>query len=207
MGGGLREPPPPPPWAQSKFLLKEHINAIHLNNKTHKCDHCDYSSANRTNMNSHKKIHQPDHIGKKHLCDKCSRGFRTPFKLKEHVDAVHLRLKPFGCGVGNCEWVTGFLANVGVHRRKVHGIKGGKKGRPRTMTNAPPVEDDSQDDIDEDAQRNESKCKHTVYELCQHCMIPLCRECASKILQPQGQRVPAMVLANDKFLGIHDRDH
>ena len=66
---------------QSKFLLKEHINAIHLNNKTHKCDHCDYSSANRTNMNSHKKIHQPDHIGKKHLCDQCSRGFREEIQL------------------------------------------------------------------------------------------------------------------------------
>ena len=58
--------------------------------------------------------------------------------------------------MGDCEWATGFMANVGVHRRKFHGIKSGIRGRPRTLTNAPPEEKEKDiDDYDEEAQRTE----------------------------------------------------
>lgn len=46
----------------------------------------------------------------------CSRGFRAPYKLREHVDAVHLKKKPFKCGIGDCEWAAGFIGNVVNHR-------------------------------------------------------------------------------------------
>lgn len=54
---------------QTKWLLKEHVNAVHLNMTPYKCDQCDYSSAFRSYMNSHKKIHQPDHIGRNGLLE------------------------------------------------------------------------------------------------------------------------------------------
>ena len=149
---------------QTKWLLKEHINSVHLNLKLYKCDQCHYSSGSRNNMNSHNKIHQPDEIGKKHMCHQCIRSFRTPFKLREHVDAVHLKMKPFKCGVGDCEWVTGFLANVGVHRRKVHGIQMAKKGCPRTLTNAPPEEDDTQNDDSDDEEAHRTEIRRAIIE-------------------------------------------
>ena len=41
------------------------------------------------------------------MCDQCTRKFRAQMKLREHVDAVHLKKKPFKCGVGDCDWITG----------------------------------------------------------------------------------------------------
>ena len=44
---------------------------------------------------------------RKYMCDQCTRKFRAQMKLREHVDAVHLKKKPFKCGVGDCDWITG----------------------------------------------------------------------------------------------------
>ena len=66
------------------------------------------------------------------MCDQCSRRFRFPWKLREHVDAVHLKKKPYKCRVEECDWVTGFATNVGVHMRKIHGYQVKKPGRPKS---------------------------------------------------------------------------
>ena len=117
--------------AQNYTYLEDHRNVVHLNNKKrHKCDQCDYTCGYYNSLHNHQKIHKPDHLGKKFMCDHCSHKFRCPAKMREHVDAVHLKMKPYKCGIGDCTWTTGYRANIGVHRRKVHGLTSRKTGHP-----------------------------------------------------------------------------
>ena len=55
--------------APNNIFLTDHINVVHLNKKVHKCDKCDYSCGYYNNMVIHKKIHQPDHIGRNEILE------------------------------------------------------------------------------------------------------------------------------------------
>ena len=55
--------------AQQKVYLKDHINVVHLKEKHYKCDQCNYTSGYYNNMSLHKKIHQPDDIGRNGLLE------------------------------------------------------------------------------------------------------------------------------------------
>ena len=50
--------------AFSQIFLNDHINVVHLNKKLHNCDQCDYTTGWTSSLVTHKKIHQPDHIGR-----------------------------------------------------------------------------------------------------------------------------------------------
>ena len=65
------------------------------------------------------------------MCDHCGRGFHMKHKLKEHVDAVHLKLKNHKCEL--CDWTTGFTTNMSLHLKKVHGVFN-SVGRKRPAT-------------------------------------------------------------------------
>ena len=84
----------------------------------------------RSSRHNHRKKHQPGYVHKKHICDHCAHAFSNLWKLKEHVDAVHLKLRPFKCDM--CDWSTGYQNNLQVHEKKVHGVnKFRPKGRKR----------------------------------------------------------------------------
>lgn len=68
-------------------------------------------------LNIHKKKHGDL---EKVICDHCGGKFASKYKLKEHVDAVHLKLKSFKCTL--CDWRTGYTTNVSLHLKKVHGV-------------------------------------------------------------------------------------
>ena len=55
--------------AQHKQFLTDHINTIHQNKKLHKCDQCSYLCGFYNSLVSHKKIHQPDDIGRNGILD------------------------------------------------------------------------------------------------------------------------------------------
>ena len=94
------------------------------------------------------------------MCDQCSSKFRHPYLLREHVDAVHLKKKPFKCGVGDCNWVTGYHASVGVHKRKVHGFTPQKPGRPRSEK----IKEDKEIPEDNDCEDPKLEFKKTLIE-------------------------------------------
>ena len=54
----------------------------------------------------------------KHVCDECGRGFRVPSLLKTHVDAVHLKLKPYKCE--DCDFVVSDPSVLRRHVTRVH---------------------------------------------------------------------------------------
>ena len=54
----------------------------------------------------------------KHVCDECGRRFRVPSFLKTHVDAVHLKLKPYKCE--DCDFVVSDPSVLRRHVTRVH---------------------------------------------------------------------------------------
>jgi uncharacterized Zn-finger protein len=54
------------------------------------------------------------------LCDQCDKRFADAKHLREHIIAVHDKLKPFACEM--CDFKCARTDNLNVHRRKNHGI-------------------------------------------------------------------------------------
>ena len=54
----------------------------------------------------------------KHVCDECGKGFRVPSHLQIHVDAVHLKLKPYKCE--DCDFAAADPSYLRGHVRNVH---------------------------------------------------------------------------------------
>lgn len=74
----------------SKKYVTQHIKAVHEGRRTHACDVCGQQFINKTTFDVHYTIHQPD--AKPFKCDMCpDEGFRTKFKMKKHIDTVHLQ--------------------------------------------------------------------------------------------------------------------
>ena len=57
-------------------------------------------------------------VGKPFKCVKCGRGFYNAKYLKMHEDAVHLKLKPFGCTF--CKLSFSFKVNLNTHLKRYH---------------------------------------------------------------------------------------
>ena len=82
--------------------LKRHVNAIHLKLKPFQCDLCKISFSERGSLKHHiKVIHKGERTEpkKKFQCPHCEneRFFGCSGDLKRHVNAIHLKLKPFQC--------------------------------------------------------------------------------------------------------------
>ena len=83
------------------------------------------------------------------MCDHCGKAYRLLQVLRAHVDAVHLSRERFKCDL--CEWTTKYKHNIWAHRRGVHGLSSGGRGRPRKET---PEEEEEVDDADCDVIRD-----------------------------------------------------
>ena len=79
-----------------------------------KCDLCPYvcssgsSLRHRRNMLRYhmKGVHGPKNL----VCDYCGAKYSKfqPNAFKDHVNAVHLKLKPYKCNVEGCDYTCGF---------------------------------------------------------------------------------------------------
>ena len=57
---------------------------------------------------------------KEKMCDQCDKSFADARHLREHVLAIHDKLKPFGCEI--CDFKCARIDNLNTHRKKSHGI-------------------------------------------------------------------------------------
>ena len=73
--------------------IEAHIATLHLNEKPHKCDKCDYSHATNVGLKNHKLYFHPK--GNAHMCHICPYKSHHKSNLKQHIQVVHEKEKPF----------------------------------------------------------------------------------------------------------------
>ena len=56
----------------------------------------------------------------RYLCELCDATFAYPGRLKQHVDAVHLGLRPFVCSYDGCNAKFTEKGNLNTHVRSIH---------------------------------------------------------------------------------------
>lgn len=63
----------------------------HTGEKPFQCEHCDFRSNRKFNLDSHKKTVHKDFSGMVISCEICGRGFSNESSLKCHITAFHNR--------------------------------------------------------------------------------------------------------------------
>lgn len=97
-------------FAQRSNLMS-HKRATHFNDKRYKCDTCDRSFKRRRLLEYHKKA---THTGERpYKCDVCNSTFVYPEHFKKHV-RIHSGIKPFLCEV--CGKAFNSRDNRNAHR-------------------------------------------------------------------------------------------
>ena len=72
---------------KNKTNLANHISAVHEGYKPFQCDICDYSSSRKSNLKRHVEI---VHVGKKPFkCDICDYSCSQKGNMKRHIASVH----------------------------------------------------------------------------------------------------------------------
>ena len=54
----------------------------------------------------------------KNICEKCGKPCDSPFQLDRHVEAVHLKLKPYKCN--QCNFASAHPSNLKKHVKSAH---------------------------------------------------------------------------------------
>ncbi|KAE9542638.1 hypothetical protein AGLY_002549 [Aphis glycines] len=126
--------------------LRRHNRLVHQKLVWFRCDKCDYSTSQPSNMKYHKSSHDPqncvcDHCGarfknqalfKVHLttheeakliCSHCGKLFKKKSHLKDHLNSYFAfgpRIKKFKCDV--CEKNFSRIKTLRIHKNKCHPI-------------------------------------------------------------------------------------
>lgn len=58
--------------------------------------------------------------GRRHTCHTCGQGFHQKAGLKQHIKAVHRRIKDHACDEPGCEKAYSTVGDLTRHRRSVH---------------------------------------------------------------------------------------
>ena len=82
--------------ADSKWKLTQHVNGIHLKKRPFKCEVCGADFKRKYHLQVHNKNVHSD-ATKSFKCDKCDYASNELRWLKNHINAVHLGLRPFKC--------------------------------------------------------------------------------------------------------------
>jgi hypothetical protein len=76
--------------------LTRHLKAVHLKIKDFSCDLCDFKCSTQNSIRHHRKAKHLDE-SEKRKCSDCSYSTYFERNLTNHVNAVHLKIKNFGC--------------------------------------------------------------------------------------------------------------
>ena len=78
--------------------LNRHMKKYHKAKRVCEFSGCEYSSIYRRLLRSHfDRIHLNIPTPKNAICTECGKGFTDAFRLKNHVIADHLKLRPYKC--------------------------------------------------------------------------------------------------------------
>ncbi|XP_065073975.1 zinc finger protein 70-like [Ochlerotatus camptorhynchus] len=69
-----------------------------IENKPYSCDLCDKSFRIPSALGNHLKIHSED---RQYVCKECGNAFRNIVHWQNHVNAVHMKRKPYSCEVSD----------------------------------------------------------------------------------------------------------
>ena len=100
----------------SKWMLTDHIDAVHHKKKPFSCNLCDKTFARKTHLKGHiKSVH--DKV-KPFSCTLCDTSFAQNGALTKHINAVHRKIKPFTCTL--CDKSFGWKDYLTRHIKVVH---------------------------------------------------------------------------------------
>ena len=100
--------------------LKIHSNVEEQNRERHTCHQpgCDYSSLFKHEVKRHyKRSHLKQY--KTFPCSFCPKSLNSNTMLKEHINGVHLNLRPYKCD--SCEFATAYSTTLREHKKVAHG--------------------------------------------------------------------------------------
>ncbi|XP_057770342.1 transcription factor IIIA-like isoform X2 [Salvia miltiorrhiza] len=88
-------------YFSNERCLKEHIRSCH---QYVLCDECGNKQLKK-NIKRHMRMHEAEHSSGRISCSVkgCSLTFSRKSNLNKHMKAVHLKLKPFACGMPGCD--------------------------------------------------------------------------------------------------------
>ena len=117
---------------KDKSATYHHIKAVHEKVKRYHCDSCDYgcyfkcnflrhqkrkhgSTVKENSNNRNRKLFSKTNSKKKgkYECQRCSYTTQINYKLTNHINAVHEKVKRFNCDL--CDFGTFYKANLDRH--------------------------------------------------------------------------------------------
>lgn len=99
------------------YILKTHINQIHLQSVKFVCADCGKAFNRKSNLNWHQLIHKNELPC---VCKICSKSFRTLSGLNLHK-RTHTKEKPYKCEICN-QKAYAYNTDLKRHKRSAHGI-------------------------------------------------------------------------------------
>ncbi len=111
------------------FLLKRHVEAVHLKLKSHQCEFCDKSYSQIRDLSFHRsRVHPEEALAngeelkikqRNYECNLCSKKFDTPARRQRHVTQVHWGVRAYNCP--HCDKSYKAKQDALYHIDSVHG--------------------------------------------------------------------------------------
>lgn len=99
---------------KTQASLSNHVKTVHEGLRPFRCQYCDFSSSNKSNL----VIHERQHTGEKpYTCEHCDYRSADRNSLKKHL-LRHSGVKKFFCKL--CEFGTIQAVNLGYHYNSCH---------------------------------------------------------------------------------------
>ncbi len=109
-------------WTQSEPYIRQHMT-IHSSDRQFICDinECEMSYKRSSHLLRHKRI---QHLGEKLFkCDICEKRMNSSVTLKEHISNIHLKTKPYVCGINGCGKRFGYFSSFQKHQKSLYFLK------------------------------------------------------------------------------------
>ena len=95
-----------------RYYMSGHMNS-HTGERPFKCDECSKTFSSSNSLKTHRKVHLPPEF----KCDFCPKMFTYKQRRDDHVN-THTEAKPFKCKM--CQKGFNSLSRLGQHRKRHH---------------------------------------------------------------------------------------